>query len=217
MMTSLLVTSCYSVPPIKKINTKPDLLQQANLPNVYRVAPGDLLQVKVFQVDDLERQVRVDRDGHVSLPLIGSIEAAGHSAEELETMIANLYRQTYLQNPQVSVLVQEANANRVTVSGAVTEPGIYPINGANLTLQQALAQAKGTNQVASRRNVIVFRTIDGQKMLARFDLTQIEQGKLVDPQIYGGDIVVVYRSDAQVFLRTVLELTPFVMVWRAYR
>jgi polysaccharide export outer membrane protein len=54
-------------------------------------------------------------------------------------------------------------------------------------------------------------------MVARFDLTDIEEGKAPDPEIYGGDIVVVYRSDARLLLRTVLELTPFVMVWRAYR
>lgn len=65
--------------------------------------------------------------------------------------------------------------------------------------------------------MVVFRQIDGQKMIARFDLTEIEKGKDPDPEIYGGDIVVVYRSDARLLLRTVLELTPFVMVFRAYR
>jgi len=64
---------------------------------------------------------------------------------------------------------------------------------------------------------VVFRKIGGQKMVARFDLREIQEGISPDPEIYGGDIVVVYRSDALVVLRTMVQLTPFVMVWRAYR
>ncbi len=194
----------------------PDPLALSAVQPEYRLAPGDLLLVKVFQVDDLERQVRVDNQGQVSLPLIGDIKAAGLGAAEFEKLVADRYRSGYLQNPQVSVFVQEANARRVTVSGAVAEPGLYPVVGPNLTLQQALAQAKGVSNVASRRNVIVFRTVQGQKMIARFDISDIEKGKSPDPEIFGGDIVVVYRSDARLLLRTLLELTPFVMVWRAY-
>ncbi|WP_022974418.1 polysaccharide biosynthesis/export family protein, partial [Xanthomonas maliensis] len=195
----------------------PDPLALSTVQPEYRLSPGDLLLVKVFQIDDLERQVRIDQNGHISLPLIGDVNAAGLGVGELEKMVAERYRSGYLQDPQVSVFVQEANGRRVTVSGAVDEPGTYPIIGANLTLQQAVAQAKGVSQVASRRNVVVFRTVNGQKMLARFDLAAIEKGENPDPEIYGGDIVVVYRSDARVLLRTMLELTPFVMVWRAYR
>jgi len=195
----------------------PDPLVMSSVQPEYRLSPGDLLLVKVFQVDELERQVRIDQNGHISLPLIGDVNAAGMGVGELEKMVADRYRNGYLQNPQVSVFVQESNGRRVTVTGAVTEPGIYPIIGANLTLQQAVAQAKGVSTVASRGNVIVFRMVNGQKMIARFDLSEIEKGGNPDPEIYGGDIVVVYRSDARVLLRTMLELTPLVMVWRAYR
>ncbi|AXI19741.1 polysaccharide export protein [Xanthomonas oryzae pv. oryzae] len=195
----------------------PDPLAMSAVQPEYRLSPGDLLLFKVFQIDDLERQVRIDQNGHISLPLIGDVNAAGMSVGELEKMVADRYRNGYLQNPQVSVFVQESNGRRVTVTGAVTEPGIYPVVGANLTLQQAVAQAKGVSTVASRGNVIVFRMVNGQKMIARFDLAEIEKGTNPDPEIYGGDIVVVYRSDARVWLRTMLEMTPLVMVWRAYR
>ncbi|UKE48680.1 polysaccharide biosynthesis/export family protein [Xanthomonas cerealis] len=183
----------------------------------YLLGPGDLLTVKVFQVDDLERQVRVDNEGRISLPLVGDIKAAGLSVNALQKDITERYRNGYLQNPQVSVLVDEFTGNRVTVTGAVSEPGIYPIVGPALTLQQALSLGRGVSDVASRGNVVVFRNVGGQKMLARFDLRDIQKGISPDPEIYGGDIVVVYRSDALVVLRTVVQLTPFVMVWRAYR
>lgn len=217
LICSTMLGACSSTSHMARELPEPDPLALSAVQPEYRLAPGDLLLVKVFQVDDLERQVRVDNSGAITLPLIGEVHAAGLGQVELEKLLADRYRAGYLQDPQVSVLVQEANARRVTVSGAVDQPGIYPLVGSNLTLQQALASAKGVSAVASRRNVIVFRTVQGQKMVARFDLTDIEEGKAPDPEIYGGDIVVVYRSDARLLLRTMLELTPFVMVWRAYR
>ena len=209
--------ACHNTSHMARELPQPDPLALATVQPEYRLSPGDVLMVKVFQVDDLERQVRIDNDGKISLPLIGAMPAAGLGVAELERQVADRYRGGFLQDPQVSIFVQEANGRRVTVTGAVDEPGIYPVVGANLTLQQALAQAKGVSSVASRGNVIVFRTVQGQKMVARFDLNDIEHGKAPDPEIYGGDVVVVYRSDARLLLRTVLELTPFVMVWRAYR
>ncbi|MDH5835566.1 polysaccharide biosynthesis/export family protein [Luteimonas kalidii] len=196
---------------------RPDPLALSTVQPAYLLAPGDVMLVQVFQVDDLEREVRIDNNGRVSLPLIGDVAAAGREVADLEREVAARYRDGFLKDPQVSIFVREANARRVTVSGAVNEPDIYPLVGANLTLQQALAQAGGVTSVASRRNVVVFRTVEATKMVARFDLSDIEQGLAPDPQIYGGDIVVVYRSDARLLLRTMLELTPFVMVWRAYQ
>jgi len=214
---SMVLAGCHNTSHMARELPQPDPLALSTVQPEYRLAPGDVLLVKVFQVDDLERQVRVDNDGKLSLPLIGSIPAAGLGVAELERQVADRYRNGFLQDPQVSIFVQEANGRRVTVTGAVDEPGIYPLVGANLTLQQAIAQAKGVSNIASRGNIIVFRTVQGQKMIARFDLGAIEHGKDPDPEIYGGDVIVVYRSDARLLLRTALELTPFVMVWRAYR
>jgi len=183
----------------------------------YRLGPGDLLKVQVFQVPDLDRDVRVDNTGRVSLPLIGSVEAAGLSVAQLQDQVATRYRERYLQDPQVTVSLQESPSQRVTVGGAVTEPGVYPLGAPHLTLQQAVAMGRGITNVANPRNVMVFRTVGGERMFARFDLKQIQQGELRDPDVYGGDIVIVDRSGVRTVLRTLVELTPFVAVWRAYR
>ncbi|MBC7989394.1 MAG: polysaccharide export protein [Luteimonas sp.] len=183
----------------------------------YRLGPGDLLKVQVFQVPDLDRDVRVDNTGRVSLPLIGSVEAAGQSVAQLQDQVATRYRERYLQDPQVTVSLQESPSQRVTVGGAVTEPGVYPLGAPHLTLQQAVAMGRGITNVANPRNVMVFRTVGGERMFARFDLKQIQQGELRDPDVYGGDIVIVDRSGVRTVLRTLVELTPFVAVWRAYR
>lgn len=213
----LLLVGCSSgAPPARELPPADPLGEAMNRPE-YRIGPGDLMLVKVFQIDDLEREVRVDNEGRISLPLIGVVQAAGLSLNELQDTVAKRYGERYLHDPQVSILIQEFTSQKVTVSGAVDQPGIYPMAGSHLTLQQALALGRGVSNIASRRNVVVFRSVKGERMIARFDLVEIERGKMPDPDIYGGDIVVVYRSDARLLLRTVLELTPIVMVWRAYR
>lgn len=183
----------------------------------YRLGPGDLVKLQVFQLPDLDREVRVDNAGRITLPLIGAVDAAGSSISQIESQVASRYRDRYLQNPQVTLSLLQSPNQQVTVGGAVEQTGIYPMGAPYLTLQQAVALAKGVSNVADRRNVIVFRTVNGERIFARFDLVQIQQGKLKDPDIYGGDIVIVDRSGAQLLLRTLIELTPFVGVWRAYR
>jgi len=178
----------------------------------YRIGPDDLLNVKVFQVQDLDREVRVDNAGHISLPLIGSIAAAGSSTEELRVRIETSYRSRFLQNPQVSVLVKEFASRRVTVEGAVTSPGIYPMT-TRLSLLQAIALAQGPTRVANERNVIVFRTVGGERNFVRFDLNAIRDGSAADPEVLGEDIVVVDESGGKVWLRRFIELTPLIGVW----
>lgn len=182
----------------------------------YRIGANDLLNVVVFQVKDLEREVRVDNAGQIALPLIGSIHAAGLGVQDLESSIAAHYRDRFLQNPQVSVFVKEYARQRVTVEGAVTNPGIFPI-ATQLSLLQGIALAKGPTNVADEHDVIVFRTVDGERRLARFDLDAIREGKAPDPELLGEDIVVVGESGGKVLLRRFIELTPLIGVWSLFR
>ncbi len=182
----------------------------------YRIGPSDLLSVTVFQIEDLDREVRVNNAGQVSLPLIGAIDAAGKTVTELETEIASRYAASYLQDPQVSVFVKEFASQRVTVGGAVDTPGIYPMTS-SLTLLQALALAGGLDDVASEKNVIVFRTVKGERVFARFDVEAIREGSSPDPQIMGEDVIIVDNSTGRVALQNLIKLAPFVAVWRAYR
>lgn len=183
----------------------------------YRIGPSDLLAVTVFQVQDLDREVRVNNAGQVSLPLIGSVDAAGRTVTELEAQIARAYGGKYLQNPQVSVFVKEFASQRVTVGGAVQKPGVFPLTSSRLTLLQAIALAEGLNATGSEQNVIVFRTVKGQRLFARFDLEKIADGSEADPEIMGEDVVMVDDSTGKVALQNLIKLAPFVAVWRAYR
>lgn len=183
----------------------------------YRIGPSDLLAVTVFQVQDLDREVRVNNAGQVSLPLIGNVDAAGRTVTELEAQIARAYGAKYLQDPQVSVFVKEFASQRVTVGGAVQKPGVFPLTSSRLTLLQAIALAEGLNATGSEQNVIVFRTVKGQRLFARFDLEKIADGSQPDPEIMGEDVVMVDDSTGKVALQNLIKLAPFVAVWRAYR
>ncbi|HEY5805587.1 MAG TPA: polysaccharide biosynthesis/export family protein [Lysobacter sp.] len=181
----------------------------------YLIGPSDLLAVTVFQIEDLDREVRVNNAGQIALPLVGAVAVAGRTVGEIEQEIAGLYRERYLQDPQVSVFVKEFSSQRVTVGGAVKKPGIFPMTS-SLSLLQSLALAEGFSDVASHRNVLVFRTIDGERKYARFDVDAIEKGEHPDPQVYGEDVIVVDTSLGRQTLRTLIQLAPFIAVWRSY-
>lgn len=179
----------------------------------YRVGPFDTIEVTVFGVDDLSGTYRIDGSGRLVMPLIGPIEAAGLGSAELSERIAAAYGARYLRNPSVSVRLTELVSQRVTISGAVTEPQVVPIMG-RLTLLQAVAQAKGVTPLADRSNVVVLRTIGGQRMAARFDLGLIESGEMADPELYAGDDVIVDTSRARQLIREVAPLGTVLGVFR---
>ena len=127
----------------------------------YRIGPHDLLQISVFGSEELSRSVRVSSRGQISLPLVGAIDVGGKTVEQVERGIAAALSKDLMQDPQVSVFVQEYTSQRVTVEGAVNKPGIFPLTGPT-TLLQAVAMAEGMGQLADETAVIVFRVIDGK-------------------------------------------------------
>lgn len=166
----------------------------------YRIGPADVIAVSVFDAKELDRQGSVDSAGNFAMPLIGSVAAAGKTPEELAAFIADKLRGDYIKNPQVAVNVVEVKASTVTIDGAVRRPGIYPVIGA-LTLQQAIATALGASDTADTDRVIVFRTVNGEKLAALFDLKDIRSGREPDPRIYASDIVVVGEDATRRFMR----------------
>jgi polysaccharide export outer membrane protein len=178
----------------------------------YRIGALDVVEVSVYQVPDLTRSVQVDATGNISLPLIGSVVAAGRTTAELREEIAKRLSVKYLQSPEVSVGVKEFTSQRVTVDGAVTQAGVYPIKG-RTTLMQAVALARGATPIANERQVVVFRNVNGQRMAARFDLVAIREGKVDDPEIFGNDVIVVDRSGRRTFMREVIGALPLMSIF----
>jgi polysaccharide export outer membrane protein len=173
----------------------------------YRVGAQDLLEISVFGVQDLNRQARVNSNGQISLPLVGMVMAGGKTIPELEAELAKRYSEGFLQDPQVSIFVKEYTSQRVTLEGSVKKPGIYPLTG-RTSLLQAIAMAEGLDEFADLRGVILFRTVEGKRVAAAFDLEQVRRGQLADPQVYGDDIIIVERSDSKSAFREFLRSVP---------
>ena len=108
----------------------------------YRIGPEDLVAITVFEAADLNLSVRVTASGEISLPLLGSIHAAGLTPRELELVLQELLRRTYVKDPHLNVLVSETQSHPVSVMGAVKKPGVFQIRGTK-TLLEILSMAEG--------------------------------------------------------------------------
>ena len=167
----------------------------------YKIGPNDLLEVEVFGVSELKRTVRVNSTGQISMPLIGMLQVAGLTPADAEALVAIQYSKNYLQDPQVSIFIKEFTSQRITVDGAVTKPGIYPLTG-QITLLRAVAMAGGGGQLADLENVMLFRMLpDGKTLSEKHDVQKIREGQAADPLLQGDDIVVVNRNSTRVTLR----------------
>jgi polysaccharide export outer membrane protein len=182
-------------------------VQGALVPDDYKIGPQDTLEVAVFQVQDLSKTVRVDSGGTILLPLIGQMTAGGRTTQELSDDVATELSKKYLNDPRVTVTVKESASQRVTVDGAVINPGIYPISG-ETTLMQAVALAQGPAELADLHQVAIFRTSGAQRLTAVFDLAAIREGKAADPRMLANDIVIVETSRGRRFLRGLREAIP---------
>jgi polysaccharide export outer membrane protein len=177
----------------------PDAYNQQQTGGDYRIGPLDKLNIDVSQVKELSKDVQVDASGKILLPLIGQIQAAGRTPAQLSDDIAAALKTKYMKDPQVVVAVKEAQGEKITVDGAVAQPGMYELAGPT-TLMQAVSMAKGADpHFANVHRVAIFRTINGERRSAIYDLAQIRTGQAEDPAVYGSDIVVVDTSGSKSF------------------
>jgi polysaccharide export outer membrane protein len=144
--------------------------------------------------------------------LIGQVDAANLTTAQLDDVLKQKLGAKYLEHPDVSVAIKASTAHVVTVDGAVTEAGSFPVGGP-VSLIQVVAMAKGTTQDANPRRVAVFRTIGGKRQAAAFDLTAVRRGQAPDPQIYPGDIVVVDGSSIKAAQKQILQAIPLLAIF----
>lgn len=173
----------------------------------YKIGPLDVLDISVFKVPDLNKTVQVSEEGTISYPLLGEVSAAGKTARELEQDLTKKLGAKYIRDPQVTVMMKEYNSQRVTISGSVKTSGVYSIKG-NTSLMQIIAMAGDIDTTTDSGDIVLFRTIDGQRSAAKFDVDAIKSGKAEDPQVQPGDVIVVNSSATKVALSNVLKVLP---------
>lgn len=201
--------------PYDRALSAPDEPAVTSLGTGYKIAPMDQLTVKVFNSKDLSDDYDVDLAGHISMPLIGEVEAANLTTAQLDEELTAKLGEKYFEHPDVAVSVKKSVGRLVTVDGAVKDAGSFPVMG-SLTLMQAIALAKGTSEDANPRRVALFRTIGGQRQAAAFDLTAIRRGQSEDPPVYPGDIVVVDGSSIKALQKQIFQSVPLLSIFRPF-
>ncbi len=138
----------------------------------YIIGPGDLLELKVFELPDLNQKVRVSQDGSITLPLLGSVKVGGMTKDGVEAQLAKLLEARFLKNAQVSVFILEYQSNRIAVIGAVEKPGMYEIVGRK-SLIQMLSQAGGLKDSAANDIYVLREGKDGVTASLAIDLEDL--------------------------------------------
>ena len=197
---TMVVSAVHELPP----PTGADLVGSTT---AYRIGPLDKLSIEVFGVPDLSGKFQTDGAARLSMPLIGELDAAGLTPNELAHSIAGRLKTHYVRDPQVTVNLEETTSQVFTVDGQVTQPGSYPVVG-DMSLMRAVATAKGVAEFGRLEDVVVFRSVGGQSMAALYNLSAIRRGVYPDPKIYAHDVIVVGDSKARRIFQQFVTVSP---------
>jgi polysaccharide export outer membrane protein len=123
------------------------------------IGSDDVLAINVWKEPDVSRTLPVRPDGRISLPLVGDVQAAGRTPNQLAHDISTRL-QTYMTDPDVAVIVQQINSTKFNVLGRVTKPGSYPLSGST-TVLDAISAAGGFQDFAKQKAIYILRPQPG--------------------------------------------------------
>jgi polysaccharide biosynthesis/export protein len=157
----------------------------------YVIAPDDVLSIDVWKEAEITRTVPVRPDGKISLPLLNDVQAAGLTATDLASVIAERLKK-FIANPQVTVIVTTVNSQNIYILGEVPRGGVMPLLP-NMTVLQAISSAGGFSQYANQKGIYVLRTENGQQVKYSFNYKEVVRGINIQQNIVlkPGDTIVV--------------------------
>jgi polysaccharide biosynthesis/export protein len=176
-----------------KLNERLLAAAQVNVdPSDYLLGAGDLIQVTVFESDELNAKVRISSRGFITLPLLGQVVVKGLSAREAEVHVEKLYQEKYIKHPHVSVFVEEHFSQRITLIGQFKTPGTYDYLS-KMRLLDVMALAGGLGEKAGHTAQIRRRGLSGEDITILIDLEKIinEGQSELNIEMNGGDVVFV--------------------------
>jgi polysaccharide export outer membrane protein len=155
------------------------------------IGNDDVLAINVWKEPDISRSIPVRSDGKISLPLVGEVQAAGLTPLKLEKDIAGKLK-NYIDEPEVTVMVQQVNSQKFNILGQVVRPGSYVIANSP-TVLDAIALAGGFRDFAKQKSIYVLRQGAGGDSRIPFNYKDVSQGKNMAQNIklQPGDTIIV--------------------------
>lgn len=158
----------------------------------YVIGANDVLAINVWKEPDISRSVPVRSDGKISLPLVGELQAGGQTPQQLEQEISKRL-QSYISEPEVTVIVTDSKSQKVNILGMVARPGAYLLTSST-TVLDAIAMAGGFKDFAKQKSIYVLRpAADGTQTRIPFNYKDVIKGKSPEQNIrlQAGDAVVI--------------------------
>jgi polysaccharide biosynthesis/export protein len=180
----------------------------------YFIAPGDIISINVFPAEEFSREVTVQPDGTVEVPLLGSIEVEGKRAIELQNILIAKFSK-YVSNPSITVSIKKFSSNRVAIIGEVNNAGYHSFYN-DMRLLDLVAQAGGFKDYAKLKKVRIFRNIKGpegkmRSQVIRVDMTKVMSGDMFyNKVLLSGDIVHVPKKN---FSKTTRWISDNILPW----
>lgn len=222
LLLTVILSACAGKEPLQSTERLTVVEGQASLPAPNRtdltaadrpalIGPLDTIQVDVFNIPELSREMQVDASGRISMPLVGTVDARGNTAGELASTIEAALRGRYVRSPEVTVNIKSSVSQVVAIDGQVVEPGLYPVTN-QMTLMRAVASARGLSEFAKQDDIVILRTVDGRRMAGLYNISAIRRGAYDDPAIYANDVIIVGDSPQRRLFRDFVSVSPLLAV-----
>ncbi len=171
-------------------------LKQVRESGDYALQPGDLVEIKVYKEETMDRTLRISSNGTVTFPLVGNIKIAGLTVASAENNLSSALKK-YILLPQVSIFIKEYGNKTIYVLGQVVKPSAIQIPPERpLTVLEAITSAGGFTEIAAQSKVRVLRDNGGKHQSIDIDVAQITKmgNKSLDISLAPGDVVLVPQS-----------------------
>ena len=163
-------------------------------PAGYTLTAGDQVAVEVFGEDDLRTNARLNSEGNLTVPLLGSIHLAGLTPTQAASKVTELYSRDYLVNPKINVTLVSYGSRRFVILGQIGHPGIFEMPPDGIDLLEAVAMAGGYTRIAAPERITVRRHAAGGDQILKVNGKRVAKGKGGGFRVEPGDTITVGES-----------------------
>jgi polysaccharide biosynthesis/export protein len=183
LLALLIASHCF---PVSAVPALAQARAQDSLQD--RIAPGDVILINVFPGEEYSREVTVQPDGSIQMPLIGALQVRGMSVAELQTALERRYAK-FVANPQVTANIKRFTGRRVAIIGEIQKPGYYDFRD-GMKLLELVSLAGGLGPDARGSRIVILRSDRNGERSFTVNLKAVLQGDLTrDPLLLPGDTI----------------------------